>query len=122
MSTNKSIEKALDKVEEKENKIKQFSELLDALENTQDKKKMLWREAYQNAVEDRESANILFTDLMMQSTNNATNHLQFGALMTKYLERMSKCNDQVLRLAELISKEEDKSVMSADDIFDQIGE
>ena len=122
MATNNSIEKALDKVEEKEGKIKQFSELLDALENTQDKKKMLWREAYQNAVEDRESANILFTDLMMQSTNNAANHLQFGVLMTKYLERMSKCNDQILRLAELISKEEEKNVMSADDIFDKIGE
>lgn len=122
MTTNNSIEKALDKVGEKEEKIKQFSELLDALENTQDKKKMLWREAYQNAVEDRESASILFTDLMLQSTNNPTNHLQFGVLMTKYLERMSKCNDQVLRLAELISKEEEKSVMSADDIFDKIGE
>ncbi len=122
MSTNNSIEKALDKIEQKEDKIKQFSELLDALENTQDKKKMLWREAYQNAVEDRESANILFTDLMMQSTNNSANHLQFGVLMTKYLERMSKCNDQVLRLAELISKEEEKNTMSADDIFDQIGE
>jgi len=122
MATNNSIEKALDKVEEKEKKIKEFSELLDALENTQDKKKMLWREAYQNAVEDRESASVLFTDLMLQSTNNPTNHLQFGVLMTKYLERMSKCNDQVLRLAELISKEEEKSVMSADDIFDKIGE
>ncbi len=122
MTTNNSIEKALDKVEEKEDKIKHFSELLDALENTQDKKKMLWREAYQNAVEDRESANILFTDLMMQSTNNATNHLQFGVLMTKYLERMSKCNDQILRLAELISKEEEKNTISTDDIFDQIGE
>ena len=122
MSTSKSIEKALDKVEEKENKIKQFSDLLDALENTQDKKKMLWREAYQNAVEDRESASVLFTDLMLQSTNNASQHLQFGTLMTKYLERMSKCNDQILRLVELISKEEEKNVMSADDIFDKIGE
>jgi len=122
MSTSKSIEKALDRVEEKENKIKQFSDLLDALENTQDKKKMLWREAYQNAVEDRESASVLFTDLMLQSTNNASQHLQFGTLMTKYLERMSKCNDQILRLVELISKEEEKSVMSADDIFSKIGE
>ncbi len=122
MSTNNSIEKALDRVSKKEDKINQFSDLLDALENTQDKKKMLWREAYQNAVEDRESASILFTDLMMQSTNNSTQHLQFGVLMTKYLERMSKCNDQILRLVELISKEEEKSIMSADDIFDKIGE
>ena len=122
MAKSKSIEVALDKVEKKEDKIKEFSDLLEALENTQDRKKMLWLESYQNAVEDRESANILFTDLMMQSTNNSANHLQFGVLMTKYLERMSKCNDQILRLAELISKEEEKSAMSADDIFDKIGE
>lgn len=118
---SKSIEKALDKVGNKDNKIKKFSDLLDSLQNTEDKKKLLWREAYQNALEDRESANILFTDLMMQSTNNSTNHLQFGTLMSKYLERMSKCNDQILRLAELISKEEEKDLLSTDDIFDEIG-
>ena len=47
--------------------------------------------------------------------------MQFGQLMSKYLERMSKCNDQILRLAELISKEEDKSAITDDDIFDEIG-
>ena len=118
---SKSIEKALDKVSDKNKKIEEFSELLDSLEKTEDKKKMLWREAYQNAVEDRESANILFTDLMIQSTNNSTNHLQFGTLMSKYLERMSKCNDQILRLAELIAKEEEKNEsITPDDIFNQI--
>jgi len=118
---SKSIEKGLDQVENKEKKIQKFSDLLDSLQSTQDKKKLLWREAYQNALEDRESANILFTDLMMRSTNSATNHMQFGQLMSKYLERMSKCNDQILRLAELISKEEEKNTISADDIFDEIG-
>ena len=118
---SKSIEKALDKVSGKDKKIKEFSDLVDTLENTQDKKKMLWREAYQNALDDRESTNILFTDLMMQSTNNTANHMQFGPLMAKYLERMSKCNDQILRLAELIAKEEEKNEISADDIFNEIG-
>ena len=118
---SKSIEKALDNVSAKDKKIEKFSDLLDSLQNTEDKKKMLWLESYQNAIEDRESANILFTDLMLQSTNNRTNHLQFGSLMSKYLERMSKCNDQILRLAELIAKEEEKNeVISPDDIFDKI--
>ena len=105
MSSIKSSNNAINNIDKKEKKIKEFSDLLDSLENTQDKKKMLWRESYQNAVDDRESASVLFTDLMMQSTNNTTNHLQFGTLMTKYLERMSKCNDQILKLAEIISKE-----------------
>ena len=118
---SKSIEKALDNLTGKAKKIEKFSDLLDSLQSTEDKKKMLWLESYQNAVEDRESANILFTDLMMQSTNNSTNHLQFGTLMSKYLERMSKCNDQILRLAELIAKEEAQNeVILPDDIFDKI--
>ena len=122
MSSIKSSNNAINNIDKKEKKIKEFSDLLDSLENTQDKKKMLWRESYQNAVDDRESASVLFTDLMMQSTNNTTNHLQFGTLMTKYLERMSKCNDQILKLAEIISKEQEKNSMSPDDIFDKIGE
>ena len=42
----------------KEDKIKEFSDLLSELESTEDKKKLLWKESYQNALEDRESASI----------------------------------------------------------------
>ena len=109
------------KVLKQQGKIEEFSDLLDALTNTEDKKKMLWKESYQNALDDRESANILLVDLMKVSMNNSTNHLQFGTLMAKYLERMSKSNDQILKLAELIAKEEEKNEMiDSDSIFDQI--
>ena len=108
------------KDEKKEQKIKQFADLLDSLSDTTDKKKLLWKEAYQNSVEDRESASLLLTDLILQTQGNSTNHLQFGVLMTKYLERMNKSNDQILKLAELISKEQEADVISSDDIFDKI--
>lgn len=111
------------KKEKQENKIKEFSDLLDALEKTEDKKKMLWKESYQNALDDRENANILLVDLMKVSMNNSTNHLQFGSLMAKYLERMSKSNDQILKLAELIAKEQEANdSVSPDEIFSQIME
>ena len=103
-----------------EEKLKDFADLLDSLSNTEDKKKMLWKEAYQNAVEDRETAGILVNDLLLAIPGNSANHSTHGVLMTKYLERMSKSNDQILRLAELIAKEEEKQGMSADDIFNQI--
>ena len=107
--------------QEKENKIKEFSELLESLTNTEDKKKLLWKESYQNAIDDRETAGLLLTDLVVQCQGNQANHLQFGTLMTKYLERMNKSNDQILKLAELIAKEEDKvEIMSDDDIFNKI--
>jgi hypothetical protein len=110
-----------EKNKDKEKKIKEFSELLDALKSTEDKKKLLWKDAYQNAVEDRETAGLLLTDLVLQCHGSQTNHLQFGVLMSKYLERMSKSNDQILKLAELIAKENEKSeTISEDDIFNQI--
>ena len=118
---NKKTEKDLNKIEKTEKKLEKFSDLLSELKTTEDKKKLLWKEAYQNALDDRESANILFTDLLLQVKGSTTSHAQFGVLMSKYLERMAKSNDQILRLAELIAKEEDKQGFTPDDIFDQIG-
>ena len=117
---SKSIEEGIDKVRKVEGKLEKFSDILDGLTSTEDKKKLLWKEIYENSLEDRESAKILFEDLMLQSMGNTANHSMFGSTMSKYLERMSKCNDQILRLAELIAKEEEKNELSADDIFNQI--
>ena len=118
---SKAIQDAMDKVKNKEEKISKFSDLLDSLENTEEKKKLLWREVYENALNDRENAGVLFTDLLVQSQGNAANHTMFGPIMSKYLERMAKSNDQILRLAELIAKEEDRSV-DVNDIFNKITE
>jgi|TARA_R110000824_G_scaffold62352_2_gene165143 hypothetical protein len=107
----------------KNDKIKEFSDLLDGLESTEDKKKLLWKESYQNAIEDRESASILLNDLLLSIPGNSANHSTHGTLATKYLERMSKSNDQIIKLAELIAKEQEKQdTVSPDDIFKSIGE
>ena len=116
------MSKKIDKKIKKDNsKIQEFSDLLDTLSKTEDKKKLLWKESYQNALDDRENAHILLTDLIKVSLNNSTNHLQFGSLMAKYLERMSKSNDQILKLAELIAKEQEElETVSDDEIFSKI--
>ena len=107
----------------KEDKIKEFSDLLESLESTEDKKKLLWKESYQNALEDRESASILLNDLLVTIPGNSANHSTHGALATKYLERMSKSNDQIIKLAELVAKEQERQdVVSPDDIFKSIGD
>jgi len=116
----KAIEDLLDDAKVKEKKIEKFSDLLDSLENTEDKKKLLWKEVYENALTDRENANILFTDLLLESKGNTANHAMFGQTMSKYLERMCKSNDQILKLAELIAKEE-RTSLNSDAIFDEIG-
>ncbi len=107
---SKKIDKLVDNIGEKEKKIKRFSDLLESLESTEDKKKLLWKEIYENALNDRESAGILFTDLLIQSRGNSANHTMFGSIMSKYLERMAKSNDQILRLAEILAKEEQRPV------------
>jgi hypothetical protein len=109
----------LDKIKEKEKKVKQFTELLSSINELDDKKKVLWREIYENAVEDRQNAAILFTDTLMQVKGNAANHNILGPVIAKYLERMSKANDQILKLAELVAREDEKSI-DTDSIFDKI--
>ena len=118
------IEKVLDKVEkneEKEDKIKNFADILNNIASIEDKKKMLWKEIYENALEDREKAKILFNDAYISMAGGTNEHMNIGAIMSKYIERMSKSNDQILKLAELISKEEEKAeTISDDDIFGKI--
>lgn len=114
------INKSLEKLNEVEKKIQQFSDLLDSLTTSEDKKKMLWKEIYENAINDRENAGILFTDALMQVKGNSANHNILGPVVAKYIERMSRANDQILKLAELIADEESKEV-DMDSIYDKIG-
>ena len=63
-----STEKLLDKVEKaekKENRIKNFADILDNIDSLEDKKKMLWKEIYENSLEDREKAKMLNKQLFV---------------------------------------------------------
>tara|TARA_Y100000034_G_scaffold93721_1_gene113477 strand:- start:1352 stop:1711 length:360 start_codon:yes stop_codon:yes gene_type:complete len=117
----KSVDEMLERADKKEEKVNRFCDLLDSLETTEDKKKHLWKEIYENAINDRENASILFTDLLMETKGNGAQHAVFGPIMSKYLERMCKSNDQILKLAEMIGKEDDKAV-DVNSIFDKIRE
>ena len=118
-----SQEDIVKRIKEKENKIKQFGDLLDSLTNTEDKKKMLWKEIYENAVTDRENAYILFHEVYSLMSQTPAEHIAVGPIMNKYLERMNKANDQLLKLAELISKaEEQSSKIDPEDIFSKISD
>ena len=116
-----NISKKIDSNEKKENQIKNFADILDSIDSLESKKKMLWKEIYENAIEDREKSKLLFNDAYISMQGGVNEHMNIGAIMSKYIERMSKSNDQILKLAELIAKEEEKSeVVSTDDIFSQI--
>jgi len=118
-STVEKYTDELNKINEKERKVAQFSDLLNSIDDIDDKKKLLWSEIYQNAIDDRENASILFTDTLLQVKGNAANHNILGPVVAKYLERMSRANDQILKLAELVAREDSKS-LDPNAIFDKI--
>lgn len=106
-----------------EDKIKDFTGLLDQIDGVSDKKKKLWREIYENAVTDRQNAYILFNTLVQIAEDKSTEHAIHGKNMATYIERMSKANDQIIRLAELVSKSETKENEEIDpeEMFKKIG-
>ena len=117
----KKLDSLLDKKRTSEDKIRQFSDLLDDLSGTEEKKKALWREIYENAVSDRERASILFTEAFKTMTGSSSDHVSVGVTLTKYLERMCKSNDQILRLADLINKaEHEETKINSNDLFSKI--
>jgi len=102
-------------------RVKGFEDLLDSIENIEGKKKQLWKEIYENAFIDRMNAYMLFTDAYTNMQSGTASHVQLGSQLTKYIERMNKSNDQLLKLAELIAKEEEKSSkINPDDLFKEI--
>jgi len=115
------IEKLVDSDGKLKKKIEAFADILDELTSTEDKKKLLWKEIYENALIDRENAGMLFTDAWSKMSTGTSEHISLGTTLTKYLERMSKSNEQILRLAELIAKiEEQNTRVDPDDVFSSI--
>ena len=118
---SKTRNDAVKKLEKLGKKVQSFADLLDNIESLEDKKKLLWKEIYENAVSDREAASTLYTQLYMNLNGGTQEHVAAGSIMAKYLERMCKSNEQILKLAELIAREETKSSkIDAEDVFTAI--
>lgn len=103
--------------------LKDFSALLDSLSSLEEKKKSLWKQIYENAVTDRKNAYILFGDLYKNVHNNPNEHAIHGQTLAKYLERMEKSNQQLIKLAEMIDdvvESEEELLSDEDAIYDKI--
>lgn len=106
-----------------EEKVRDFSSLLDQIEGLSDKKKKLWKEIYENAVYDRQNAYTLFVKLVKIVEDKSTEHAVHGRSLSSYIEKMSKANDQLIRLAELVSKAEKATdEIDPDEMFKKISE
>jgi hypothetical protein len=118
--TSKSKNKDTNSISDR---IRDFSDLLEQIDGVSDKKKKLWREIYENAVTDRQNAYVLFNTLVEITEDKSTEHAIHGKTMATYIERMSKANDQIIRLAELVSKSEVKESdeIDAEEMFKKLG-
>ena len=117
----KKIDELMDQVKKTGDKIEQFTEILDNIDSLDSKKKILWKEIYENAVSDRERASILFTEAFKSMGGGAADHVSIGPTIVKYLERMCKSNSQIMTLADLINKAEAAdSKIDPDDLFSKI--
>jgi len=122
MSQDLSIDE-IDDLQKKANnlKTKNFQEILEKLEELDPKKRVLWKEIYENALQDRSHAYMMFSVLVGICEKNTTEHAIHGRSISSYIEKMSKANDQIIRLAELIRKaEEDSEKIDPDEMFNQI--
>jgi hypothetical protein len=68
----------------------------------------LWKLIYANAMTDRKNAFALFLDLYVITFSDTEKHFQHGQTLTKYMEAMSRANQQLLKLADLVDKARDK--------------
>ena len=117
----KKIEKLMESDKQAKKKITEFEEILENVDGLDQRKLFLWLEIYNNAKNDRICASALFTQAFSQLGATAPEHATLGPTLVKYLERMTKANDQLLSLAGLITKEiERQNTINSEDIFAQI--
>ncbi len=117
----KSAAKAMKDLQNKESKMKNFGDLIDSIESADEKKKFLWKQIYENAVSDRELASVLYTQLFSSSSGSTNDHNTYGPMLVRYLERMGKCTEQLIKLAEMID-DADRSTTAPEDMYDAIQE
>jgi hypothetical protein len=108
-------------LEREESRLQEFKGMLDSMSSLEDKKKILWLHIYENALQDRRNSYALLFELIGGIKGNTAEHHLNGPVMAKYIERMSKANDQILKLAELIQKaQEESESVSEDEIWAQL--
>lgn len=104
-----------------EQRINDFDDLLGTIEGLDDQKKKLWREIYENAIVDRQNSYLMFTKLVRISADKTAEHAVHAKSMATYIAGMSKANDQLIKLAEMIAKSQNRDEdIDPEDIYKKI--
>ena len=89
------------------------------------KTKELFDQIYENVLDDREKAIDLFEQLSTTLGSDPSHHNANGPIIAKYLERLNKSNDQLIKLVEILQhaeleKEKNKNKTFNDSERDEI--
>jgi len=115
------IDNKLKKVENESKSFYDFEYAIDNIKGLDIKKKILWKQIYRNAVEDRSYSLTLFTEAFQTMSKGSTDHIALSSTLTKYLEKMSKANQQLIELSTLISKDDEENVeLDREKLFNEI--
>ena len=99
----------------------EFEVLLENAAGMEAKKKLLWKQIYRNAIDDRSMAGVLFKSAYEKLGDSAADHIALGGMLVKYLEKMSKSNELLLELSKMIVKDEELNAsINSEDIFSRI--
>lgn len=102
-------------------RVKDFSQLLEKIQGVDDKKKQIWKEIYENAISDRQNAFVMFVKLATITGDKTNEWAVHGKTMATFLERMGRANDQLIKLAELISRSDPTAApIDSDEMFKMI--
>ena len=107
--------------------ISNFQAMLEKLE-IDERKRFLWKEIYSNALHDRNISSTMYASCSEMVFKDPTQHAIHGPNIAKYIEKMSKANDQLLKLAELIAKaaeavvDDDEEPMTTEEIYKALAE
>ena len=113
-----------EKVDTQANLMPDFDELLINAHDIESKIKALWMLIYKNAISDRGYAELFLVDLTRSLTGgDPDKHTLHGPQATRYLERIGKSNDQLLKLADQVKAyRAEQGTLSTDELLDQIEE
>lgn len=124
MSDDKDYEQDVARIDKQiQRDVEDFNDLLDTLSTTEERKKKLWKKIYYNALIDRRNAYTMYLQLVDVVANDSTAHSLHGQTIAKYLERMSKSNEQLIKLAEIVDGavvEQEETFTSNDSLLEEI--
>ena len=84
MSVEK-VSSALQEFDDLKKKVDTFSKVLEKIEHADAKKRILWKEIYENAVLDRQNAHILFVEAYTSMATGTTEHATLGSTLSNRL-------------------------------------